>query len=93
MERVQQAYQQADIRVEKLAMVSAIGSDMKITGLLQKAAGALSDAGVNIHSVHQAMRQVDIMFLVSDSDYASAVKALHSKLIEQSDTWPDQKTA
>jgi aspartate kinase len=93
MERVQQAYQQADIRVEKLAMVSAIGSDMKITGLLQKAAGALSDAGVNIRSVHQAMRQVDIMFLVSDNDYASAVKALHSKLIEQSDTWPDQKTA
>ncbi|MCD8521783.1 MAG: aspartate kinase [Saccharospirillaceae bacterium] len=93
MERVQHAYPQADIRVEKLAMVSAIGSDMNITGLLQQAAGALSEAGVNIRSVHQAMRQVDIMFLVSDNDYASAVKALHSKLIEQSDTWPDQKSA
>lgn len=93
LERLQQAYPQADIRLEKLAMVSAIGSDMKIPGLLQKAAGALSSAGVNIQSVHQAMRQVDIMFLISDNDYAAAVKALHQQLIEQADTWPDQQLA
>ncbi len=93
MERLQSVYSDADIRVEKLAMVSAIGSDMKIPGLLQKAAGALSAAGVNIQSVHQAMRQVDIMFLVSDSDYAKAVKALHETLIEQSDNWNQVKTA
>jgi len=77
MDRLQSAYPDADIRVEKLAMVSAIGSDLKIPGLLQKAAGALSSAGVNIQSVHQAMRQVDMMFLVSDADYGKAVKALH----------------
>lgn len=93
IERLQQAYPQADIRAEKLAMVSAIGSFMNIPGLLQKAAGALSSAGVNILSVHQAMRQVDMMFLVSDSDYATAVKALHEQLIEQSGSWTDQKRA
>ncbi|MDO6749373.1 hypothetical protein Q4563_19200, partial [Gilvimarinus sp. 1_MG-2023] len=48
MDRLRQVYTDADVRVEKLAMVSAIGSDMKIPGLLQSAAGALSDAGVNI---------------------------------------------
>ncbi len=93
MDRLQSAYPVADIRVEKLAMVSAIGSDMKIPGLLQKASGALSSAGVNIQSVHQAMRQVDMMFLVSDADYSKAVKALHERLIEQSATWADKKTA
>ncbi|MFK4753075.1 aspartate kinase [Oceanobacter antarcticus] len=93
MDRLQQVYADADIRVEKLAMVSAIGSDMKVPGLLQSAAGALSDAGVNIHSVHQAMRQVDMMFLVSDADYATAVKALHSRLVEQADIWQQQQTA
>jgi len=93
MERLQTVYPDADIRVEKLAMVSAIGSDMKIPGLLQKAAGALSDAGVNIQSVHQAMRQVDMMFLVSDGDYGKAVKALHEKLIEQSDNWNQAQSA
>ena len=93
MDRLQSAYPDADIRVEKLAMVSAIGSDLKIPGLLQKAAGALSSAGVNIQSVHQAMRQVDMMFLVSDADYGKAVKALHEQLIEQSASWTDQQTA
>jgi len=39
------------------------------------------------------MRQVDMMFLVSDSDYAKAVKALHETLIEQSDNWNQVKTA
>ena len=72
----------ADVRVEKLALVSAVGSDMKVPGLLQQAAAALSDAGVNILAVHQAMRQVDIMFLVADEDYRTAVQALHERLVE-----------
>ncbi|WP_221792967.1 aspartate kinase [Oceanobacter mangrovi] len=93
MERLQLAYPMAEIRLEKLALVSAIGSDMKVPGLLQSAAGALSDAGVNIHAVHQAMRQVDMMFLVSDSDYSVAVKALHSRLVEQAEAWQQQQTA
>jgi len=90
MEKLRQAYDTAEVRLEKLALVSAIGSDMKVPGLLQSAAGALSDAGVNIHAVHQAMRQVDMMFLVSDSDYSVAVKALHSRLVEQADVWKQQ---
>jgi len=93
MDRLQATYTGADIRVEKLAMVSAIGSDMKIPGLLTSAASALSAAGVNILSVHQAMRQVDMMFIVADQDYAPAVKALHSQLIENSDQWIRVKTA
>ena len=82
LERASTLYPGADVRVEKLALVSAIGSDMKVPGLLQQAAAALSDAGVNILSVHQAMRQVDIMFLVAAQDYRVAVQALHSRLVE-----------
>jgi aspartate kinase len=93
MDRLQQAYPGADVRVEKLAMVCAIGSDMKVPGLLQKAAGALSAVGVNILAVHQAMRQVDMMFLVSDADYAVAVRALHTCLVEQSAVWLDRQQA
>ncbi|WP_276678609.1 aspartate kinase [Thalassolituus oleivorans] len=93
MDRLQQAYAGADIRVEKLALVSAIGSDMKVPGLLKSASSALSDANVNILSVHQAMRQVDMMFLVADQDYGTAVKALHSQLVEHCDTWVAEQTA
>jgi aspartate kinase len=93
IDRLKQVYTDADIRLEKLAMVSAIGSDLKIPGLLRRAAGALSDAGVNILSVHQAMRQVDMMFLVSDADYTKSVTALHTLLVEKSDLWQQQASA
>ena len=93
IERLKKAYTEADISAEKVALVSAIGSNMKVPGLLQKAAAALSNAGVNILSVHQALRQVDMMFLVSNQDYTKAVQALHEQLIENADVWPNKKTA
>lgn len=93
MDKLQKAYPNAEIGVEKVALVSAIGSNMKVPGLLQQAAAALSDAKVNILSVHQALRQVDMMFLVQDQDYSTAVKALHQQLIESVDAWPQRKTA
>ncbi|MDF1762595.1 MAG: aspartate kinase [Oleibacter sp.] len=93
MDRLQSAYTGADIRVEKLAIVCAIGSDMKVPGLLQSAVSALSEKNINILSVHQAMRQVDMMFIVSDQDYAASVKALHGALIERNDDWQRAETA
>lgn len=93
LDKLQKAYPNAEIGVEKVALVSAIGSNMKVPGLLQQAAAALSAAKVNILSVHQALRQVDMMFLVQDQDYATAVKALHQQLIEKVDAWPQRKSA
>jgi len=93
MERLQQSYPTADIRVEKVALVSAIGSDMNVPGLLQQAAAALASANVNILAIHQAMRQVDMMFILSDSDYEVAFEALHRVLVEDSEAWETRKTA
>lgn len=87
------AYSKAEITIEKMAMVSAIGSNMKVPGLLQQAATALSENDVNILSVHQALRQIDMMFLIANDDYKKAVKALHHQLIEKADSWPTQHTA
>jgi aspartate kinase len=93
MDRLQASYTTADIRAEKLAMVSAIGSDMKVPGLLTSAATSLSEAGVNVLAVHQAMRQVDMMFIVAEGDYAAAFKALHTGLIESNSDWATVQTA
>lgn len=91
-EKLKKAYVHADISSEKVALVSAIGSNMKVPGLLQQAAAALSKAEVNILAVHQALRQVDMMFLVSHQNYAKAVQALHQELIEGNDVWPQPHT-
>lgn len=72
----------AEINVRKVCIVSAIGSDLKIPGMLARSAQALADAGVDILGVHQCMRQVDIQFVLDEEDYTTAVKAMHTQLVE-----------
>ncbi|UJF24504.1 aspartate kinase [Suttonella sp. R2A3] len=83
VEEIQNGYADADIRLEKIAMVSVIGANLNIADLLHNASGALYEAGIPVLATHQAMRQVDLMFMVADEDYEGTVKALHRKLIEQ----------
>ncbi|WP_193161700.1 aspartate kinase [Microbulbifer hainanensis] len=71
-----------DIQVRKVAVVSAIGSDMKVPGMLSRAVAALARSGISVLAVHQSMRQVDMQFVVNESDYESAVKSLHHALVE-----------
>jgi aspartate kinase len=72
----------AEINVRKVCIVSAIGSDLKIPGMLARTTQALADAGVDILGVHQCMRQVDMQFVLDEDDYDTAVKAMHSQLVE-----------
>ncbi len=66
----------------KVSMVSAIGSDMQVPGILAKAVSALADNSISMLAMHQSMRQVDMQFIIDEGDYDSAVKSLHSKLVE-----------
>jgi aspartate kinase len=78
-------YPDAELNHRKTAIVSAIGSDMQVPGILAKAVVALSDQGINVKAMHQSMRQVDMQFIVDEKDYESAVKSLHSCLVEVHD--------
>lgn len=75
-------YPDSEIKTRKVAIVSAIGSDMKVPGILAKTVAALADAGISILAVHQSMRQVDMQFVVDEKDYTLAVQSLHKCLIE-----------
>lgn len=75
-------YPDCDIQVRKVAVVSAIGSDMHVPGMLSRAVAALAQAGINVLAVHQSMRQVDMQFVINESDYEKAVKSLHQALVE-----------
>lgn len=72
----------AEINVRKVCIVSAIGSDLKIPGMLARTAKALADNGVDILGVHQCMRQVDMQFVLDEDDYETAIRAMHEKLVE-----------
>jgi aspartate kinase len=82
---VEERFPSALVKVRKVALVSAIGSDLDVPGLLAHCVGELSRAELNILAVHQNMRAVDIQFVLEESDYEAAVRALHECVIERVD--------
>ncbi len=82
---IKEQYPGAEIRHKKVSMVSAIGSDMQVPGLLAKAVSSLAEKSISVMALHQSMRQVDIQFIFEEHDYQDAIKALHYGLIEPHD--------
>lgn len=85
MRELERQYPDAEVLQEQVAIVSAIGSDMNVAGMLAKTVTALADAKVSVVAMHQSMRQVDMQFVLAPADYEPAVKALHRCLIEPHD--------
>jgi len=82
---LQDRYPDADLDQRKAAIVSAIGSDMRVPGMLAKAVAVLAEQNINVLAMHQSMRQVDMQFVVDEADYQLAVKSLHRCLVEAHD--------
>lgn len=79
---LEEAFSDAEITQRKVAIVSAIGSDMQVPGMLAQAVTALAEKNISVLAMHQSMRQVDMQFVIEEDDYASAIKALHGQLVE-----------
>lgn len=82
---IAERFPEASLQVRKVALVSVIGSDMKVPGMLSKTVAALAKADISILAMHQSMRQVDMQFVVDENDYEGAIKSLHSALVEVHD--------
>lgn len=84
-EAVAKLFPEAEVSQSKVSLVSAIGSDMQVPGILAKAVSAIAEKNISVLAMHQSMRQVDMQFIVSDEDYETVVKALHRRLVEVHD--------
>jgi aspartate kinase len=73
----------AQVRTVPVGIVCVIGTNMQIPGLLYRAAKALADAGINVLGLDQALRQVNMQFIVSREDYADAIRRLHHEFVER----------
>jgi aspartate kinase len=82
---MQEAFPEADLSQQKVSIVSAIGSDMQIPGILAKTVQAVANRNVSVLAVHQSMRQVDMQFIIKESDYEETIKSLHEALVEVHD--------
>jgi aspartate kinase len=82
---LEERFPEAELNQQKVAIVSAIGSDMQIPGILAKTVQAVAQENISVLAVHQSMRQVDMQFVVNELDYDQTIKSLHAALVEVHD--------
>jgi aspartate kinase len=68
------------VRVEYMAVVFLIGSNIAKPGVLAKAATVLAEQGINIHCISQSLRQVNMQFVIERDLYTEAVISLNREL-------------
>ena len=73
----------AQVHTYPVGIVCVIGTNMRIPGMLVRAAKALADAGINVLGLDQALRQVNMQFIVSRDDFAKALRELHREFVER----------
>jgi aspartate kinase len=78
---VEERFPKAELNQQKIAIVSAIGTDMQAPGILAKAVKAVASKNVTVLEVYQLMRQVDMQFIVSESDNDATLKGLHAAFV------------
>jgi aspartate kinase len=62
------------------AVVSVIGTNISIPGVLARATTVLAENKVNVICVSQAYRQINMQFVIDRADYKKAVAALNAAL-------------
>lgn len=78
-----EAFPTATTNLRKLAMVSAIGRDLRGARILPRALAALDDAGIEPVGLTDMVRKVDVQVMVEEDDFERAVIALHKGLVEE----------
>jgi aspartate kinase len=68
------------VTVIPAAVVSVIGSNIAIPGVLARAASVLAENKVNVNCISQSYRQVNIQFVIDRDNYRKAIVALNQAL-------------
>ncbi len=71
----------SELTIAKVAIVSIIGTNIAIPGIMARATAALSEANISILCAAQSFRQVNMQFVIKRKYYETAIKALHQNLI------------
>lgn len=77
------AFPTATVTLSKVAMVSAIGRDLRGASTLARAIGVLADAGIEPLGMTDMIRKVDLQVIVDEKDFDNAIIALHRGLVEE----------
>jgi len=82
LKELKEHFHGAQISTREVAIVSVIGTNMKLPGFLHRAAKALAESKINVLALDQCIRQVNMQFIIDREDFETAQKALHRELVE-----------
>lgn len=69
-----------EVTVKQVALVCALGTNIATPGILAKATQALAKNKINIESISQSLKQVNMQFVIDRKDYKKAIIALNEAL-------------
>ena len=78
-------FENAEVSMRKVAIVSVIGANLNLDGLTARATTALHENNVKLLGLHQLTRNTDLQAIVAEDDYDQTVKVLHKALVEDHD--------
>lgn len=81
--KLEKKHPNASINIRKIAIVSAIGTDMNRPDVLKDSVSILSSRDIDILALHQTMRLSDILFMIDEKHYEESIRALHEELVER----------
>lgn len=81
-DNIKQVFPAAEVTFKPVAIVALLGSNMKGTQFMARAATALDRAGIQVLGTNHGMRQVSLQFILERGDSEKAQLALHREFFE-----------
>lgn len=78
---IAERFPKASVTIDRVAIVSVLGSNMKDPNFLAIAARSLADAGIQVEAMSQSMHGVNMQFMVAREKAAAAQLALHAAFV------------
>jgi aspartate kinase len=69
-----------EVTVKDVAMICTMGTNIAHPGIMAKATAALADNKINVESLSQSLKQVNMQFVIQREDYKRAIVALNNVL-------------
>lgn len=69
-----------EVTIKEVAMICTMGTNIAHPGIMSKATTALADNKINVESLSQSLKQVNMQFVINRNDYKKAIIALNDAL-------------
>ncbi|WP_413285599.1 aspartate kinase [Vibrio sp. MA40-2] len=86
LDRVQQHFPTATIKVQVVSVISAIGSLLDTNQALARGTNALIEEGIDPVALQSSMRNVSVQYVVEEDKYKQAICILHDALCNDNST-------